>query len=129
MSGRPSQGESDAPRSGGLVAALLEAVHTRLELIAVELEYHLRGMVTVLVFSCAVVVCLLLATAFGLTAVVVALWEAHRVLALLGASLAFVLLAAACGATVARLVRRHAGMIDGTLAQLRADRDRARGGR
>jgi len=51
---------------------------------AVELEIHLLALLRVLVCLIGAVACALLALAFALTTLVVALWDTHRTLALLG---------------------------------------------
>jgi len=49
----------------GLFAALLEALHTRLELAEVELEIHLRALLRSLIWAVSAVACALLGLAFG----------------------------------------------------------------
>src|SRR5437762_1744345 len=98
---RPHDGPAlmGAPAStlGGLLRAAFDALRTRLDLAAVELEIHLLSLVRVLVWLMAAVACALLAVAFAVTALVVALWDTHRTLGLLGGTLAFLALAGVCG--------------------------------
>ena len=109
----------------GLLLGGLEALSTRLELAAVELEIHLRALLRVLVLAIAAVVCIVLSFAFAMTALVVALWGTHRIAALLAGSLAFVALAAVFAYLGTRTLRRQPGVLEGSLAQLRRDQGRS----
>jgi uncharacterized membrane protein YqjE len=111
----------------GLFAAGLEAVRTRLDLAAVEFEMHLLALVRMLAWAFGAIACVLLALAFALTALVVSLWDTHRMLALLGGSGVFVALAGIFGWLGARTLRGHPGMLEGSLQQLREDQRRAGG--
>jgi uncharacterized membrane protein YqjE len=119
----------ETPRGGrGLLAAGLEAVRTRLDLAAVELEIHLLLLVRLLAWILGAVLCVLLALAFGLTALVMALWDTHRMLGLLCASLVCLALAALLGWLGVRTVRNRPGPLQGSLAQLAEDERRVAGG-
>jgi uncharacterized membrane protein YqjE len=111
----------------GLVAALLEALHTRLELAGVEVEMHLRALLRSLILAVGAVACAILALGFGMFALVAALWDSHRMLALLGGMILFVLLAALFGFFGARALRVHPDVLEGSLEQLAEDQRRARG--
>jgi uncharacterized membrane protein YqjE len=113
------------PPVQGLVAAALEALRTRLELAAVELEIHLIGLLRTLVWAVAAILCVLLALAFGLVALISALWDSHRQLGLLAGGLTFLVLAAACAFAATRLFRRRPGILDDSLAQLERDQRKA----
>ena len=112
----------------GLLAALLEALHTRLELAGVELEIHLRALLRSLIWAVGAVACAMLALAFGMLALIVALWTTHPMLALLGGTLLFALLAALFGYLGARALRIHPDVLEGSLEQLGKDERQARGG-
>jgi len=112
------------PALSGLFGVLLEALRTRLELAAVELEIYLRALLQLLVWAVAAVVCVVLALAFGMTALVAALWGTHRIAALVGGSLVFCALAAVCAWLGMRALRRQPGILDGSLEQLRKDQSR-----
>ena len=90
-------------------------------------EMHLLALAHVLVWAFGAIACVLLAFAFAVTALVVSLWDTHRMLALLGGSGAFVALAVTCGWLGARTLRNHPGMLEGSLQQLREDQRRAGG--
>jgi uncharacterized membrane protein YqjE len=115
------------PLVRGLVAALLEALRTRLDLAAVELEIYLLALTRMLLLAMAALACVLLALAFGFTALVVALWDTHRMLALVGGSVLFIALAGTFGWLAARTVRLQPGVLPGSLAQLHEDQQRVRG--
>lgn len=112
----------------GLLGAGLEALRTRLDLAVVELEIHLLALLRVLVCLIGAVACALLALAFLLTTLIVALWDTHRTLALLGGTLVFLGLAVLFGALGARTLRNQPRILEGSLQQLREDQRRAGGG-
>ena len=120
---------ADAPSSErpvkGLLAAALEALRTRLELAGVELEIHLINLARALIWAVAAILCALLSLAFGIVALIAALWDSHRVLGLLAGGLTFLLLCAACAYIGARIFRRGRGILDGSLEQLDRDQRRA----
>jgi uncharacterized membrane protein YqjE len=112
----------------GLTAALLEALHTRLELVGVEVEIHLRALLASLIWAVGAVACAMLGLAFGMCALIAALWDTHRLLALLGGTLVFIALAALFGYLGARALRVHPDVLEGSLQQLAEDERRVRGG-
>jgi len=111
----------------GLLAALLEALHTRLELAGVEVEMHLRALLRSLVWAVGAVACAILALGFAMFALVAALWDTHRMFALLTGTIVFVLLAVLFGWLGARALRVHPDVLEGSLEQLAEDERRARG--
>jgi uncharacterized membrane protein YqjE len=111
----------------GLIAALLQALHTRLELAGIEVEIHLRALVRSLIWAVGAMACAMLAFAFGLVTLIAALWNTHRMLALLGGTMIFVVLAAVFGYLGARSLRVHPDVLEGSLDQLAQDQRRARG--
>jgi uncharacterized membrane protein YqjE len=120
---------TDAPGTvRGLIATLLEALHTRLELAGVELEIHLRALARSLIWAIGAVACAMLGLAFAVMALVAALWSTHRMLALLSGTLIFIVLAAIFGYLGARALRIRPDVLEGTLDQLAEDERRARGG-
>jgi uncharacterized membrane protein YqjE len=112
----------------GVIAALLDALHTRVELAGVELEIHLRAWLRSLIWAVGAVACAMLGLAFGVTALIAAFWDTHRMLALLGGALLFIVLAAVFGYLGARALRVRADVLEGSLEQLAEDERRARGG-
>ena len=112
----------------GLAAASIEALRTRLDLAAVELEIHVLLLLRMLAWIVGAVACLLLALAFGATALIVALWNTHRMLGLLGGSAAFILLGALLIWLGLRSVRNRPGLLSGSLEQLAEDQSRVSNG-
>jgi uncharacterized membrane protein YqjE len=111
----------------GLLAAGLDALRTRLDLAAVEVELYLIRAVQMVLWSIAAVACALLALVFGLVSIVVALWDTHRMLGLLGGTGLFLVLAIVFGMIGARVFRGRPPILDGTLQQLDHDQRSARG--
>jgi uncharacterized membrane protein YqjE len=116
----------DRPPLQGLLAAALAALRTRLELAGVELEIHLINLARTLIWAVAAILCALLSLAFGIVALIAALWDSHRVLGLLAGGLTFALLCVVCACIGAHIFRRGRGLLDGSLEQL--DRDQRRAG-
>lgn len=114
------------PPLQGLMAAALDALRTRLELAAVELEIHLIGLARTLIWAVAAILCALLAFAFGIVALIAALWNSHRVLGLLAGGLIFLVMALGCALVGARVFRRRPGILDYSVREL--DRDQRRAG-
>ena len=124
--------EEAAPRGPGLVrgllAALLDSIKTRLDLAAVEAEIYLVYVAQLLLWGFAAVACALLAIVFALTAVVIAVWQTHRMAGLLGSMVALLVLAAICGMIGARVFRARPPLLSGTLGQFEHDQRRVSGG-
>jgi uncharacterized membrane protein YqjE len=114
------------PPLQGLAAAALDALRTRLELAAVELEIHLIGLVRLLICAVAAILCSLLALAFGVVALIATLWSSHRVLGLVVGGLAFLVLGLACALIGALVFRRRPGILRDSVEQLDRDQHRAR---
>ena len=111
----------------GLFATGLDTLRTRLDLAAVEVELYLIRVVQMLLWAVAALACALLALVFGLVSIVVALWDTHRMLALLGGSALFLAVGAGLGYLGMRGMRNHPGVLEGSLQQLAEDTRRARG--
>ena len=126
-SAEPADSTQRSSPLGGLLRAAVDALRTRLDLAAVELEIHLLSLLYALVWLMAAVACALLGVVFAVTTLIVTLWDRHRTLGLLGGTLAFVVLAAVCGLLGARTLRRQPRFLEGSLQQLREDQRRARG--
>lgn len=111
----------------GLFATGLDTLRTRLDLAAVEVELYLIRVVQMMLWAMAALACALLALVFGLVSIVVALWDTHRMVGLVGGTALFVLLAVVFGAIGARTFRSRPPILDGTLQQLEHDQHSARG--
>lgn len=111
----------------GLLAAGLDALKTRLDLAAVEVELYLLRAVQMVLLAVAALACALLALVFGLVSIVVALWDSHRMAGLIGGTVLFIVLGAVCGVLSARTFRSRPPILDGTIQQLEHDQRSARG--
>lgn len=123
--------ENEAGETGiirGLVASFVDAIRTRLDLAAVEIEMYLLRVLQLLLWAVAAVACAVLALMFGLVSLVVALWDTHRLTALLGGTALFVVLSVLCAAIGMHLFRNRRRLLEGTLQQLERDHRQARGG-
>ncbi len=120
-------GESHVGALRGLLAAGLDALKTRLDLATVEVELYLIKFVRMLLWALAALACALLALVFGLVSIVVALWDSHRMLGLLGGTGLFVVLAVIFGAIGARTFRGRPNLLEGSVQQLDHDQRSARG--
>lgn len=112
----------------GLVATLVDAIRTRLDLAAVEVEMYLLKVLQLLLWALAAVAFGVLALVFGLVSLIVALWETHRLTALLGATALFVVLSILCALVGLRVFRNRSRLLEGTLQQLEQDQRQAGGG-
>jgi uncharacterized membrane protein YqjE len=111
----------------GLLAAGIDALKTRLDLAAVEVELYLLRVVRMILWAIAAVACALMALVFGLVSIVVALWDTHRMAGLLGGTALFVVLAATFGAIGARTFRSKPNILSGSIQQLEQDHHSAKG--
>jgi uncharacterized membrane protein YqjE len=111
----------------GLLAAGLDALRTRLDLAAVEVEIYLIRVIRMIMWSIAALACALLAVVFGLVTIVVALWDSHRMLGLLGGTGLFVVLAVLFAFIGTRTFRGQPNVLEGSLQQLEHDQRSARG--
>ncbi len=111
----------------GLLAAFLGSVRTRLDLAAVEAEIYLVYIARLLLWGFAAVACALLAIVFALTAVVMVVWQTHRMAGLLGSMVVLLVLTAVCGMVSARIFRARPPLLAGTLGQFEHDQRRVAG--
>ncbi|MBS0366657.1 MAG: phage holin family protein [Proteobacteria bacterium] len=111
----------------GLLGAGFEALKTRLDLAAVEIEIHLLLLLRLLVWVIAAIACALTAVAFAVTAMIAALWNTHRLVGLLCGFGAFVALAALFAWLGWRQLRRQPRVLEGSLQQLDEDQRHAAG--
>jgi len=111
----------------GLLAAGIDALKTRLDLAAVEVELYLLRVVRMILWAIAAVACALMALVFGLVSIVVALWDTHRMAGLLGGTVLFVALAVTFGAIGARTFRGKSNILSGSIQQLEQDHHSAKG--
>ena len=118
----PSVGSGESTSAiRGLLAALADALTTRLDLAAVELEIHLHSMMQALLWIGAAVGCALLAFTCAVASLIVMLWDTHRLVGLLAGTAAFVLLAAVFAFLGLRALRAQPAVLEGSLEELRED--------
>jgi len=111
----------------GLLAAGLDALRTRLDLAAVEIEIYLIRFVQMILWTIAAVACALLGLVFGLVTIVVSLWDTHRMLGLLGGTGLFFVLAVLFAFTATRTFKGKPNILEGSLQQLESDHRSAKG--
>ncbi|HTX05652.1 MAG TPA: phage holin family protein [Steroidobacteraceae bacterium] len=111
----------------GLLAAILDSIKTRLDLAAVEAEIYLVYVAQLLLWGFAAVCCALLAVVFALTAIVIAVWQTHRMAGLVGSMVVLLLLAVSCGLVGARIFRGRPPLLAGTIGQFEHDQRRMAG--
>jgi uncharacterized membrane protein YqjE len=107
----------------GLAATLVAVFHTRLELLATEVEEEKQRLLAVLGWGALAVLMGTVASVFLAGFITVALWDSHPLLALGGLTLAF---AGACVWAMRRvnaIVQSPGGMLAASLAELQADHD------
>ncbi|MCM5569301.1 phage holin family protein [Burkholderiaceae bacterium FT117] len=107
-----------------ILASLLGTVRVRLELAGLELQDEIDHFVRAIAIAIGAALLLSVGAAFGAIAVIVALWETHRVLAL--AAFAIVFCAAGGGLLwwLARLSGDRPPLFAETVAQFEQDRRR-----
>lgn len=107
-----------------ILASLLGTLRVRLELAGIELQDEIDHVVRAVAMALAGALLLCIGVAFGAIAVIVALWDTHRVFALAG----FAVLFAGGGALLlwllARVSRDRPPMFAETVAQFEQDRQR-----
>lgn len=103
------------------IATLVELVHTRLELVGVELQVEVQRAASLLLWAFGALLCAIAAVVLlGLTAVI-AFWDTHRLLAA-GCVTAFFAIAALVGALYVRhRVRTRPHMFAGSIDELKRD--------
>ena len=128
-SGKASAGLGLFDSAKAVLATLVSIGHTRLELLSVEVQEELARLAGLLLWGVATVVFAALGLILATLAILLALWNAHPLLAL--CTLAGLYLAIAAGAL---LVLRHKlrsspRFLATTLAELDKDREQLRGRR
>lgn len=122
-------GRSPEPPSSGflesvghLVITAVEMVHTRLELLFIELQEGLEGLVGLMVWSLVALLAAMMGLLFGGLALVFAFWDTHRVLVAALIMCMFLLVAAAATRLVLGKLRQERELFRTTLNELAKDR-------
>jgi uncharacterized membrane protein YqjE len=107
----------------GLIDGLIGSAHDRLELLAVELHEEKYRLIQIFIWISAIVFLAMLATVFVSLALVVMLWETHRVVVV--CCLAGGYLAALVGVALGfrAYLKRQPKPFAATLSELRQDRE------
>ena len=111
----------------GLLAAGIEALKTRLDLVVVEAEIYLLRTLQTVLWALAALACSLLALLFVIVAIIAALWDTHRMAGVLGGAGVFAVLTAVFAALSARAMRVRPMILDKSLQQLEHDRRKVEG--
>lgn len=106
-----------------LLTTLVEMAYTRLELMFMEFEQGLGGLVVVLLWSFVALFAASAGLFIGALALIFAFWDTHRVLVSLLVMGAFLVLAAAAVVVVRAKLRSRRAFFSSTLAEFAKDRD------
>jgi len=109
---------------GRLSAALLDAVSTRLELAATELEEELLRVALLLLGGLAALLCLVCSLATLAVLAIAAMWDTYRLTSIGVLAGIFMLLAVVAGILTVRGIRRHPRLFSATVQELKRDRER-----
>lgn len=107
----------------GMFATVVAIAQTRLELLTTELQEEIHRVSEILVWT----LIALLSAGIGLflfaLVIIFIFWDTHRVLASVGVTVAFFVLAGVAGLVLRAKVRGKPRMLDATLAELAKDRE------
>lgn len=105
-----------------LLATTIGIAQTRLELLSTELQEEVHRVAEIMLWATVA----LLAAGFGVfllaLAVIFVFWDTHRVIASVGVTSAFFLIAVVAGLMLRAKVRSKPPLLDATLAELKRDR-------
>jgi len=107
---------------GHLVITAVEMAHTRLELVFIELQEGLEGLVGLVVWSLVALLAAMMGLLFGGLTLVLVFWDTHRVLVAGLITCVFLLLAAAATRVVLGKLRLERGLFTTTLSEMAKDR-------
>ena len=107
---------------GELLVTAVEMAHTRLELVFLELQQGLEGLVAVLLWALIALLAAGMGLLFGGLALVFLFWDTHRVLVAALIMVLFLALAAIASAVVGGKLRAQRSLFATTLTELGKDR-------
>ena len=119
--GQPASG-----RVHKLLAALLDLLPTRVDLLGTELREELLRFGVLLVAAGAVLLAMTIGVGLLAAALVLSLWQHHPLLGLAAAGMFFMILGALTLWSMSRTLRMKARPFEATLSQLRRDREAMR---
>lgn len=103
------------------IATLVELVHTRLELVGVELQVEVQRAASLLLWALGALLCGIVSIVMLAVTVIIAYWDTHRLLAA-GCVTAFFAITALAGALYVRhRVRTRPHMFAGSIGELKHD--------
>lgn len=105
-----------------LTASLIGILHTRLELLSVDIAEEREHLITLLLLAQAALFCFGVGVVLLALLVVVAFWETHRLLALGGAGGVFLFAGAAMAWVAVHKTRTRPRLFAASLAELSKDR-------
>lgn len=117
--GGSSSGVMDSLRN--VLRTLLAILHTRLELLGIEFREELARLGLMLLWGYLALLFVTLGGLFLVGALVLALWETHRILAFSVLGAGFLVLGAAAGWAMLHMARRKPRMFEASLGELERD--------
>lgn len=113
---------------GNLLATALAIGRTRLELLTVEVQLEIRRSAELLLWALVALFTAGIGLLLAGVLVIIVFWDSHRVLAAAMVTAAFLAVALLATAILAYRVRTKPRLLQGTLAELKRDSERLRGG-
>ncbi|HWW20805.1 MAG TPA: phage holin family protein [Steroidobacteraceae bacterium] len=108
---------------GQLLVTLVEMTYTRLELIFVELQEAIQGLVTVLLWGLVAILAAGATLVFAAVALIVAFWDTHRVLVALLVTGSFLLISLGSLWVMVLRLRSQRALFASTLSEFAKDRE------
>ena len=108
---------------GQLLSTLVEMTYTRLELIFVELEEWVQGLVAVILLGLVAIFATGATLIFGAVTLILAFWDTHRVLVALCVTGAFLLMSIGSLWVIRVRLRAQRPLFASTLSEFAKDRD------
>jgi uncharacterized membrane protein YqjE len=108
---------------GQLLVTLVEMTYTRLELIFVELEEWVQGLVTVILWGLVAIFATGATLVFGAVALILAFWDTHRVMVALFVTAAFFLISIGSLWVIRLRLRAQRSLFAATLSEFAKDRE------
>ncbi len=113
---------------GNVLASLIDVGQTRLELLTLELQAEVRRAASLLAIGFFTLFFAGMGCLLAGLSLIFAFWDVHRILVSLLVTAFFFLLASLGAWKLSAQLRRKPPLLGDTLAELRKDRDRLRGG-
>lgn len=104
-----------------MLATLVEMVHTRLDLVGVELQVEVQRAANLLLWAFAAVLCAVVAVVLLAVTVMIAFWDTYRLLAAGCVTGFFAIAAIGIGLYVRHRVRTRPHMFAGSVGEMKRD--------